>query len=43
MLCASGPFTTTDNLAMDPLHDLLNIVQNERPDVLLLVSHMTVM
>ena len=38
MLCAAGPFTTTDNLAYDPLQDLLAVVRGEKPDLLLLVS-----
>ena len=38
MLCAAGPFTTSDNLDFRPLHGLLDVVRTEEPDVLLLVS-----
>ena len=38
MMVAAGPFTTSDNLDMAPLHDLLTIVSTERPSVLLLVG-----
>lgn len=37
LVAAVGPFTTSDSLEMEPLHDLLRIVENEKPDVLLLV------
>ncbi len=38
MMVAAGPFTTSDNLDMTPLHDLLKKVSMERPTVLLLVG-----
>ena len=38
MIAAAGPFTTSDDLEMEPLHDLLKIVKTERPNVLLLVG-----
>jgi len=37
MIAATGPFTTSDSLDMDPLRDLLSVVTREKPDVLLLV------
>ncbi len=37
-MVAAGPFTTSDNLDMEPLHDLLGVVRRERPSVLVLVS-----
>lgn len=37
MLAAAGPFTTSDSLEMEPLRDLLRVVEVEKPDVLLLV------
>ena len=37
-IIAAGPFTVTDNLRMAPLYDLLSIVSNEKPHILLLVS-----
>lgn len=37
MLAAAGPFSTTDSLDMKPLHDLLRVVGEEQPSVLLLV------
>ena len=38
MLCAAGPFSTTDSLSLDPLHSLLDVVEREKPNILLLVS-----
>jgi len=38
MMCAGGPFTSSDNLLYEPLHDLLSAVREEQPDVLVLVS-----
>lgn len=38
MLISSGPYTTSDSLDMTPLHDLLAIVSQESPNVLLLVG-----
>ena len=37
-MAAAGPFTTSDNLDMEPLRDLLSVVERSRPDVLILVS-----
>ena len=37
LLAAAGPFTTSDSLEMEPLKDLLRVVERERPNVLLLV------
>ena len=37
MMAAAGPFTTSDSLDMDPLHDLLGVVGREQPNVLVLV------
>ena len=37
MVMAAGPFTTSDNLEMEPLQQLMRIVVTERPDVLILV------
>jgi len=40
IVIAAGPFTTSDSLDMDPLNDLLRIVDTEKPDILVLVrSH----
>lgn len=36
MIMAAGPYTTSDNLEMDPLQQLIRIVVKERPDVLIL-------
>eukprot|EP00731_Ephydatia_muelleri_P026924 Em0018g1024a len=36
MVMAAGPFTTSDNLEMEPLQQLMRIVVTERPDVLIL-------
>lgn len=38
MLVSSGPYTTSDSLDMAPLHDLLSVVSQECPSVLLLVG-----
>ena len=38
MIAATGPFTTSDNLEMGALRDLMEIVKQDRPDVLILVS-----
>ena len=42
MIAAVGPFTTSDGLGMEPLHDLLKIVKTERPNILLLVGYYTI-
>ena len=37
MIAATGPFTTSDNLDMGALRDLMEVVKQEKPDVLVLV------
>ena len=37
MVAATGPFTTSDNLEMDALRDLVDVVKQEKPDLLVLV------
>ena len=37
MVAATGPFTTSDNLDMGALRDLMDIVKLEKPDLLVLV------
>lgn len=34
----AGPFTTSDNLEYEPLMDLLNVVKNDKPDVVILTG-----
>ena len=38
MAVAAGPFTTSDSLLYEPLADLMRAVQNDKPDLLILVS-----
>lgn len=38
MLCAAGPFSTIDTLNFDPLRSLLEVVEEERPNALLLLG-----
>jgi DNA polymerase alpha subunit B len=38
IMVASGPFTTADNLDYEPLEELLRIVAEDKPDVLILVG-----
>ena len=40
MSVAAGPFTTSDSLLYEPLADLMQKVQNDKPDLLILVSLM---
>ena len=37
MIAATGPFTTSDNLEMGGLGDLMEVVKQEKPDLLVLV------
>lgn len=37
VMVACGPFTPSDSLAYDPLIDLINIINKDRPDVCILV------
>ena len=37
MVAATGPFSTSDNLDMGPLQDLVDVVKREKPDLLVLV------
>lgn len=37
VLTACGPFTTTTNVQYLPLNDLLQVVVDQKPDVLILV------
>ena len=38
MIAATGPFTTSDNLEMGVLRDLMEVVKQEKPDLLVLVQ-----
>ena len=38
MIAATGPFTTSDNLEMGALRDLMEVVKREKPDLLILVN-----
>lgn len=38
LLHASGPYTTSDNLDYEPLVDLMGVVKEERPDVVVLAG-----
>ena len=38
MIVATGPFTTSDNLEMGALKDLMEVVKQEKPDILVLVK-----
>lgn len=38
MVVAAGPYTLDDDLNYEPLEALVNVVIDERPDVLILVS-----
>jgi len=38
MLVAAGPFTTSDSLLYEPLTDLMRTVQNDKPDLLILLG-----
>ena len=38
VLVCAGPYTTSDSLSYEPLADLMNVVQREKPDLLVLVS-----
>ena len=40
MVIVAGPFTTSDSLDMNPLSDLLRVVDAETPDILVLVSEL---
>jgi len=40
MSVAAGPFTTSDSLLYEPLADLMQKVQNDKPNLLILVSLM---
>lgn len=42
MSVAAGPFTTSDSLLYEPLADLMTKVQNDKPDLLILVSLMII-
>ena len=37
MIAATGPFTTSDNLEMGALRDLMEVIKQEKPDLLVLV------
>ena len=37
MIVAAGPYTTSENLEMEPLQELVQVIMSERPDVLVLV------
>lgn len=37
-MVAAGPFTAADNLAYEPLEELLSVAKARRPDVLLLLG-----
>ncbi len=38
MMLAAGPYTLEDDLTYAPLEALVDVVLNERPDILILVS-----
>ena len=38
MIAATGPFTTSDNLEMGALRDLIEVVKQDKPDLLVLVK-----
>ncbi|XP_074630712.1 DNA polymerase alpha subunit B-like [Acropora palmata] len=38
MMVAAGPFTTSDSLLYEPLADLMKTVENDRPDLLILLG-----
>jgi DNA polymerase alpha subunit B len=38
LVTAAGPFTTSDNFHYQPLQDLLHVVQQEQPDVVILTG-----
>ena len=38
MIAATGPFTTSDNLEMGALRDLMEVVKQEKTDLLILVN-----
>ena len=38
MMIAAGPYTTSDNLEMIPLSDLLSHVTNYKPNILIMES-----
>ena len=38
MSVAAGPFTTSDSLLYEPLADLMQKVQNDKPDLLILLG-----
>lgn len=38
MIAATGPFTTSDNLEMGALSDLMEVVKREKPELLILVN-----
>lgn len=37
VLVACGPYTPSDSLSYDPLIDLINVIDKDRPDVCILV------
>ena len=38
IMSVCGPFTTSDNMEYEPLMDLVNIIQNDKPDVVILLG-----
>lgn len=38
LLVAAGPFSTSDNLSLEPLEDLIKVIKKTRPDACILVS-----
>ena len=40
MIIAAGPYTLDDDLSYEPLQALTDVVLDERPDVLIMVSHL---
>ena len=38
VLVCAGSYTTADSLSCEPLADLMNVVQRDKPDLLVLVS-----
>lgn len=37
VLVACGPYTTSDSITFDPLVDLIEVINKDRPDVCILV------
>ena len=38
VLIAAGPYSTSDNLSLEPLEDLIKVIKKTKPDACILVS-----